>query len=200
MNTEVSDRAGTRHRVGAFKRKPGERCSSLMTEDSAHETRAARFARIYEQHADRIYRLCLRMSGDSTRATELTQDVFIRVWRNLDRLREGTDPGGWVWRLAVNVVLNGMRSDRRLRAREELVGDVTPHLRLQTPATPIPLKRIALDTALRRLPPKARKVYILHDVEGHSQDECALLLGIATGTVRAQLHRARRLMREVLER
>ena len=58
----------------------------------------------------------------------------------------------------------------------------------------------AFDTALRRLPPKARKVYILHDVEGHSQDECALLLGIATGTVRAQLHRARRLMREVLER
>jgi len=200
LNTRIVERGRELHPLHAFKRKRDERCSLVMAEDSLHEIRAERFAHLYEQHADRIYGLCLRMSGDSARATELAQDVFIRVWRNLDRLRIGSDPGGWVWRLAVNVVLNGLRSDRRLRAREELVGDVTPHLRLQTPATPIPLKRIALETALRRLPPKARKVYILHDVEGHSNEECALLLRIAPGTVRAQLHRARRLMREVLER
>jgi len=200
LNTRIVERGSGIDSIHAFKRMGDERCSLIMTDDSARQMSADRFARLYEQHADRIYGLCLRMSGDAARATELTQDVFIRVWRNLDRMRSGSDPGGWVWRLAVNVVLNGLRSDRRLRAREELVGDVTPHLRLQTPATPIPLKRIALDTALRRLPPKARKVYILHDVEGHPQDECARLLGIAPGTVRAQLHRARRLMREVLER
>lgn len=200
MNSQVIKRRPELQKLDEFKRQRDERCSPVMPEDFSHEQRGERFTRVYERHADRIYGLCLRMSGDPTRATELAQDVFIRVWHNLDRVRAGSDPGGWVWRLAVNVVLNGLRSDRRLRRREELVADVTPHLRLQTPATPIPLKRIALETALRRLPPKARKVYILHDVEGHSQDECALLLGIAPGTVRAQLHRSRRLMREVLER
>ena len=200
MNPPIVERGPELLPLPTFKQKRDERCSLLMTEDSPNDLGAERFARLYEQQADRIYGLCLRMSGDPARATELTQDVFIRVWRNFDHMRAGSDPGGWVWRLAVNVVLNGLRSDRRLRAREELVGDVTPHLRLQTPATPIPLKRIALETALRRLPSKARKVYILHDVEGHSSEECALLLRIAPGTVRAQLHRARRLMREVLER
>lgn len=170
-----------------------------MTGKSEHILRAEAFTRLYKENADRIYGLCLRMSGDSARATELTQDVFVRAWRNFDRMRPDSDPGAWLWRLAVNVVLNGMRSDRRLRAREHLVADVSPHLRLQTPATPIPLRRIALESAMRRLPPKARKVYILHDVEGHTHGECARLLGIAPGTVRAQLHRARRLMRAVLE-
>ena len=183
-----------------FKRERGERCCVEVTGESEEVVRAEGFTRLYREQADRIYGLCLRMSGDSTRATELTQDVFIRVWRNFSRMRPDSDPGAWVWRLAVNVVLNGMRSDRRLRAREQLVADVSAHLRAQTPATPIPIRRIALESALRRLPPKARRVYILHDVEGYSHDECGRLLGIAPGTVRAQLHRARRLMREVLER
>jgi len=183
-----------------FKRERGERCWVEVTGESEEVVRAEGFTRLYREQADRIYGLCLRMSGDSMRATELTQDVFIRVWRNFSRMRPDSDPGAWVWRLAVNVVLNGMRSDRRLRAREQLVADVSAHLRAQTPATPIPIRRIALESALRRLPPKARRVYILHDVEGYSHDECGRLLGIAPGTVRAQLHRARRLMREVLER
>jgi RNA polymerase sigma-70 factor (ECF subfamily) len=182
-----------------FKRDGGERCCVEMTGEAEQVLRAEKFTRLYREQADRIYGLCLRMSGDSARATELTQDVFVRVWRNFDQMRPDSDPGAWVWRLAVNVVLNGIRSDRRLRAREQLVADVSSHLRLQTPATPIPLRRIALEFAMRRLPPKARKVYILHDVEGHSHDECARLLGIAPGTVRAQLHRARRLLRAVLE-
>jgi RNA polymerase sigma-70 factor (ECF subfamily) len=183
-----------------FKRERGERCCVEMTRESEQVVRAESFTRLYREQSDRIYGLCLRMSGDSVRATELTQDVFIRVWRNFDRIRPDSNPGAWVWRLAVNVVLNGMRSDRRLRAREHLVADVSPYLRAQTPATPVPIRRIALESALHRVPPKARKVYILHDVEGHSHDECARLLGVAPGTVRAQLHRARRLMRAALER
>jgi RNA polymerase sigma-70 factor (ECF subfamily) len=167
--------------------------------EAEHETRAAEFTRLYHQQVDRIYGLCLRMSGDSTRAEELVQDVFIRVWRNLHAIAPNTDPGAWIWRLSVNVALNGLRSDRRLRAKEELVGDVGAHLPLQTPSTPVPIRRMALEGAVRRLPARARKVYLLHDVEGHSHKEIAELLGIAEGTVRAQLHRARKLMREVLK-
>lgn len=162
------------------------------------DDRAEIFNRLYRDNADKVYALCLRMSRDSTRATEMAQDVFIRVWRNISMLREGSDSGAWVWRVAVNVALNGLRSDRRLRAREELVGDITPHESPPEVSTPIPLKRIALLAAIRKLPPRARKVFILHDVEGHSHGEVARLLGIAPGTARAQLHRARSLMRDTL--
>jgi RNA polymerase sigma-70 factor (ECF subfamily) len=182
-----------------FKHKEDDGCCVRMADASEHDIRAESFTRLYREQSDKIFGLCLRMSGDSARATELAQDVFIRVWRNFDRMRPGSDSGAWVWRLAINVVLNGMRSDRRLRAREHLVADVSPHLKPQTPATPIPLRRIALESALRTLPPKARRVYLLHDVEGYSHDECAKLLQVAPGTVRSQLHRARRLMRAVLE-
>lgn len=164
----------------------------------AEDDRAETFNRLYRDNADKVYALCLRMSHDSSRATEMAQDVFIRVWRNISMLRDGSDSGAWVWRVAVNVALNGLRSDRRLRAREELVGDITRHESPPAVSTPIPLKRIALLTAIRKLPPRARKVFILHDVEGHSHDEVARLLGIAPGTARAQLHRARALMRETL--
>jgi RNA polymerase sigma-70 factor (ECF subfamily) len=164
----------------------------------AGDDRTEAFNRLYRDNADKVYALCLRMSHDSSRATEIAQDVFIRVWRNMSMLREGSDSGAWVWRVAVNVALNGLRSDRRLRAREELVGDIGPHERPPEVSTPIPLKRIALLAAIRTLPPRARKVFILHDVEGHSHNEVARLLDIAPGTVRAQLHRARALMRERL--
>jgi RNA polymerase sigma-70 factor, ECF subfamily len=163
------------------------------------DARAAEFTRLYHEQVDRIYGLCLRMSGDSRRAEELVQDVFIRVWRNFQMLTPQMDPGAWVWRLSVNVALNGLRSDRRLRAKEELFADVGAHLPLEPPSTPVPIRRMALEGAVRRLPAKARKVYLLHDVEGHSHKEIAELLGIAEGTVRAQLHRARKLMREVLK-
>ena len=169
-----------------------------MTLPSDRDSSAVEFTRLYHEHVDRIYGLCLRMSGDSRRADELVQDVFIRVWRNFHTIHPGTDPGAWLWRLSVNVVLNGLRSDRRLRAREKRFDDVGTQLPAEPPSTPVPIRRIALESAVRRLPTKARKIYLLHDVEGYSHREIAHLLGIAEGTVRAQLHRARRLMRDVL--
>ena len=177
-------------------RTGGDGVAHLMSiaEDDRNET----FNRLYRDNADKVFGLCLRMSRDSSRAMELSQDVFIRVWRNLSMLRADSDSGAWVWRLAVNVALNGLRSDRRLRAREELVGDIAPRESPALLSTPIPLKRIALLAAIRTLPTGARKVFILHDVEGHSHDEVARLLDIAPGTVRAQLHRARALLRERL--
>jgi RNA polymerase sigma-70 factor (ECF subfamily) len=165
---------------------------------AADESRAALLERLYREHADRIYGLCLRMSGDGVRATELAQDVFVRAWEQLDRLRPDTDAGAWLWRLATNVVLNEMRSDRRRVARVAPVAE--PGL-LERPemGTPLPVRRLSLDAAIARLPERAREVFVLHDVEGFAHAEVAEMLGVAEGTVRAHLHRARSLMRGMLQ-
>lgn len=164
---------------------------------SREEDRAARFERLYRDHADRVYGLCLRMTGDRVAATELAQDVFVRAWEQLDRLDPSADAGGWLWRLGTNVVLNAKRSDRRRHARVAPVDDLSA-LERPTFGTPLPVRRMSIDAAMRRLPDRARAVFVLHDVEGFSGAEVAELLGIAEGTVRAHLHRARTLMREAL--
>jgi len=164
---------------------------------AVEESRAAMLERLYREHADRIYGMCLRMSGDRVRATELAQDVFVRAWEQLDRLRPGSDAGAWLWRLATNVVLNAMRSERRRVARVAPVSE--PGL-LERPdlGTPLPVRRLSLDAAIARLPERAREVFVLHDVEGFAAHEVSGLLGISEGTVRAHLHRARTLLREML--
>ena len=161
------------------------------------ESAERRFTRLYREHADRIYALCLRMTGDRERATELAQEAFVRVWRGMDRLPED-DPGGWVWRVARNTVLNALRGDRRLRARLEFVSEPSTRESPATPRTPLPVRNMDLSAGIAKLPPKARAVFVLHDVEGYSHDEIATIMGVATATVRGQLHRARTLLRETL--
>jgi len=163
----------------------------------AEQTRAALLEQLYREHADRVYGLCLRMSGDATRATELAQDVFVRAWEQLDRLQPGSDASAWLWRLATNVVLNAMRSEKRRVARVAPVAEPALLERAQL-GTPLPVRRLSLDAAIARLPDRAREVFLLHDVEGFSSVEVAELLGVAEGTVRAHLHRARSQLREAL--
>ena len=164
---------------------------------SLEESRSALLERLYREHADRIYGLCLRMSGDRVRATELAQDVFVRAWEQLDRLRPDSDAGAWLWRLATNTVLNAFRSDRRRQARVAPVAEPALFERASE-GTPLPVRRLSLDAAMNRLPARAREVFVLHDVEGFAGPEIAELLGVAEGTVRAHLHKARTLMREAL--
>jgi len=164
---------------------------------AAEESHASLLERLYREHGDRIYGLCLRMSGDRVRATELAQDVFVRAWEQLDRLRPDSDTGAWLWRLATNVVLNAMRSERRRLARVAPVAEPGLLERAQL-GTPLPVRRLSLDAAMARLPDRAREVFVLHDVEGFAGPEIAQMLGVAEGTVRAHLHRARTLMREAL--
>jgi RNA polymerase sigma-70 factor (ECF subfamily) len=137
------------------------------------------------------------MTGDRVHATELAQDVFVRAWEQLDRLRADSDAGAWLWRLATNVVLNALRSDRRRLARVAPVAEPGLLERAEL-GTPLPVRRLSLDAAIARLPERAREVFVLHDVEGFTSHEVSELLGIAEGTVRAHLHRARTLMRETL--
>lgn len=154
------------------------------------------FEPLYRQHVDRVYALCLRMSRDPVEAGELTQDVFVRCWERIESFRGESRFGTWLHRVAVNVVLEHGRSRDRRESR--VVPAEEPALLESGGIVGSHETRMDLDDAIRRLPPKARTVFILHDIEGFRHREIAQLTGSAPGTMRAQLHRARRLLMEAL--
>ena len=147
------------------------------------------FEPLYRRHAARTYALCLRLTGDTQDAAERVQDVFVRAWERIRSFRGDSAFTSWLHRLTVNVVLQDMRSTRRREARIMLDDTATAF----APEVPTD-ERIDLDAALLRLPPGARVVFVLHDIEGYSHDEIASLLGNAPGTVRAQLWKARQML------
>jgi RNA polymerase sigma-70 factor (ECF subfamily) len=157
----------------------------------------ADFGAFYRAHVARVYALCLRLAGDTERATELTQDVFVRAWEKRDTFRGASAPGTWLHRLAVNVVLERMRGDRRRLARVEPAGDRLDALPAAARRDAVD-ERLDLDAALPRVADGARVVFVLHDVLGYEHDEIARLTGLAPGTVRTQLHRARRRLARLL--
>ena len=160
------------------------------------------FERIYRANADRVFSVCMRMVGDRSRAEELTQDVFVRAWQKLELFRGESAFSTWLHRLAVNLILNDRKTARREAARtdsgiEDV--DVLPMRRTQGPdGDTSPALSMDLETAIATLPPGAKKVFVLHDVEGYTHEEIAGMLGVTSGGCKAQLHRARMLLREVL--
>jgi RNA polymerase sigma-70 factor (ECF subfamily) len=161
------------------------------------------FEELYREHSGRVFALCVRMSGDRIHARELMQDVFVRAWERLGSFRGEASFGSWLHRLAVNVVLTGARSDRRREARVTLAEDLAAAEAGRRPssgavAAADPGTAIDVERAIAALPPGARSAFVLHDVEGFSHAEIAELTGLAEGTIRAQLHRARRLLMEAL--
>ncbi len=136
-------------------------------------------------------------AADRALAEELTQDVFVRAWEKLPLFRGESAFGTWLHRLAVNVVLNRRATDGRARGRTVDDEDAIDTL----PARPLaPGDRMDLEKAIAKLPPGARRVFVLHDVEGYRHEEIAEQLGITSGGSKAQLHRARLLLREALQR
>lgn len=157
------------------------------------------FERLYRTHVNRVFAVCARMVNDRTYAEELTQDVFVRAWDKLSLFRGEAAFGTWLHRLAVNVVLNARKTEGRRRVRFEAEGEEIETVP-QSAAVSAPGASIDLDAAIRLLPPGARRVFILHDVEGYKHEEIADMLGITAGGSKAQLHRARHLLRETLNR
>ena len=156
------------------------------------------FERLYRENVDRIFALCLRMSGDAVRAQELTQDVFVRAWEKLAGFEGKSAFSTWLHRLAVNVVLGNRRAEGIRVGKVFGTDDLEAY---ETPTRPRdPGDALDLERAIATLPPGARTVFVLHDVEGYKHEEIAELHGIAVGTCKAQLHRARRLLREALDR
>ena len=154
------------------------------------------FASLYRVHLNRIYALCLRMTADPSLAEELTQQAFIGAWQKLPLFRGESAFASWLHRLAVNTVLMAFRARSRLTARVVFTDDPAA---LESPLSPPPPGlRLDLDQAIAALPPQARTIFVLHDVEGWQHREIAEQLGLATGTTKAQLHRARNLLQEAL--
>jgi RNA polymerase sigma-70 factor (ECF subfamily) len=155
------------------------------------------FAALYSAHSGRVYALALRLTSDPVAARELLQDVFVRAWERLETFRGESAFGSWLHRLTVNLALTERRTEvRRLRR----VGDASemppdggaaasPHAAGED---------LDLERAITRLPAGARTVFVLHDIEGYTHEEIARATGIASGTSKAQLFRARRLLREAL--
>jgi RNA polymerase sigma-70 factor (ECF subfamily) len=160
----------------------------------------AAFERLYRLHVGRVYALCVRLSGERTKASELTQDAFVHAWQKLSLLDSDAAFGSWLYRLTVNMVLMKLRREKKWSAREagsDVLEIVEP---LRGRRDDGAASRVDLERAIAELPAQARVVFVLHDVEGYRHDEIAEHMSIAVGTSKAQLHRARRLLREVLER
>ena len=158
------------------------------------------FERVYRTHVNRVFAVCARMVADRALAEELTQDVFVRAWAKLGLYRGESAFTTWLHRLAVNVVLNARKSEGRNRSRfgsEPDEVDALPHARA---SGWIPGMSLDLEAAIAGLPPGARQVFTLHDVEGYKHEEIAEMLGITAGGSKAQLHRARLLLRGALNR
>ena len=174
----------------------------------------AAFEHVYRREVGRVYALCLRMTADALRARELTQSVFVRAWDRLGSFRGDSQLSSWLHRIAVNEVLTEARTDRRRRARVVLAEDRTTEdagnddagAREDAPETsgitlPEDIEtRMDLDRAIAALPLGARTVFVLHDIEGYRHEEISRMTGSAEGTLRAQLHRARKLLMEALSR
>jgi RNA polymerase sigma-70 factor (ECF subfamily) len=159
------------------------------------------FERLYRTHVNRVYSVCMRMVGDRGTAEELTQDVFVRCWEKLGTFRGDSQFSTWLHRLAVNVVLNEREAEGRRRKRhDDGVEDLDTISAGDVRALPVPGLSLDLEKAIATLPPGARKVFVLHDVEGYTHEEIGAMLGVTAGGCKAQLHRARMLLRRVLTR
>jgi RNA polymerase sigma-70 factor (ECF subfamily) len=152
------------------------------------------FERLYRAHLPRIFSLVRRMTGDRD-ADDVTQEVFVKAWRKLDTFRGEAAFGTWLYRLALNAVVERRRTEASRRAGAYESPDLADDLAVRPSA---PDARLDVEAALVKLPDGAREIFVLHDVEGYKHGEIAQLLDISIGTSKAQLHRARMMLRKHL--
>jgi RNA polymerase sigma-70 factor (ECF subfamily) len=164
----------------------------------AQKSDTSAFESLYRMHVDRVYALCLRMTANVSEAEDCTQETFIQAWSKLDRFRGDSSFGTWLHRVAVNTVLGRMRKSNRERDRIRAVGEVAPMNESTGDSGGLRDLEKDLEKALDELPSGARHVFVLHAVYGYSHEETSDMLGIASGTSKAQLHRARRLLAQQL--
>ena len=176
--------------------------ASAPQDDVALAARGDRraFERLYRANVDRVFSVCVRMTADRGRAEELTQDAFVRAWEKIGQFRGDSAFSTWLHRLAVNVVLNDRKAQRRQDSRRDDGTEDMDALPLRRGAPESgPALSMDLERAIAALPPGARKVFVLHDVHGYTHEEIAEMLGVTSGGCKAQLHRARMLLRETLQ-
>jgi RNA polymerase sigma-70 factor (ECF subfamily) len=151
---------------------------------------------LYDAHVDRVYRLAYRMTGDEDLAQECTQETFIRAFDRLKQFRGDAALSTWLHSITVSVVYNVMRKVTRLQKRHTDLSETAMISENPGGADPDLKKRLA--AAIDELPHGYRTVFVMHDVEGYKHEEIAQVLGVRTGTSKAQLSRARAKLREAL--
>ena len=160
------------------------------------------FTQFYNEHAPRVYMLALRLCRDATDASEVLSETFVRAWRGLDRFRGESSPHTWLHTIAVRVWRDLRR--RRGRPMDSLDEDAVDSLHCREYGLAAQYDggdhRIDIEEAIARLPDGAREVLILFGIEGYSHAEIANMLSVSVGTVKSQLHRARKLILERLDR
>lgn len=172
--------------------------ASTAGEEAVDAMRAAAgdaraFERLYRLHVARIHSLSRRMAGDDD-ANELTQEIFVRAWNKLGTFRGESAFGTWLYRLGINLILSHRQSRTVQRQRIDSGHDMET-----LPAKPAsPDHKVDFEYAIAQLPRGARQIFVLHDVEGYRHEEIARMMRITSGTSKAQLHRARMLLRETL--
>lgn len=181
--------------VSSMTDKPERADAGLVERARAGDVRA--FEALYRENTGRIHALCLRLTGDVALAEECTQEAFVTAWQKLGAFRGDSAFSSWLYRIAVNTVMGSFRKqgrrERHLRPIEDGEWEKFEDVTADTG------DGMDLEAAIARLPEGARMVFVLHDVEGRRHEEISALMDIAVGTSKAQLHRARRLLRERLE-
>jgi RNA polymerase sigma-70 factor (ECF subfamily) len=174
--------------------------SDLALAVAAGKGDMAAFEKLYERHNRRVYSLCLRMTQNAAEAEDLAQEAFIQLFRKIGSFRGDSAFTTWLHRLTVNQCLMHFRkrSVKLERTTEEGETPVQIVSGTENPNSMPVMDRIALDNALTQLPPGYRTVFVLHDVEGHEHEEIAKMLGVAVGTSKSQLHKARMKLRKIL--
>ena len=161
----------------------------------AKRSDAGAFERLYRMHIDKVYGLCLRMTGNVSEAEDCTQEAFIQAWTKLDKFRGDSAFSTWLHRIAVNAVLGRIRKSKREQDRIKIA--------FEQSSSPVSVADNGelrdLSEAVDRLTQGARHVFVLHAVYGYSHEETGAMLDIASGTSKAQLHRARRLLAQQLK-
>jgi RNA polymerase sigma-70 factor (ECF subfamily) len=180
--------------------EPSQTASDLELARAAAAGDATAFEKLYEQHSRRVYSLCLRMVASAALAEDLTQEVFLQVFRKIGSFRGDSAFTTWLHRLTVNQVLMHFRKRGVKLERTSEEGDFTDVVEtpLQSTRRISMIDRLALEKAIEQLPPGYRTVFTLHDIEGYEHEEISDMLDISIGTSKSQLHKARMRLRELL--
>lgn len=175
------------------RRKPnGAAEQDLADAAAAADGDTEAFERLYRRHVAHVHSMCRRMIGD-TEADDVTQDVFVRLWRKVDQFRGDSAFSTWLYRLAVNVILGRRSVVGSYRSR---FPGVDPTGLPVTARRTTPELRMDFDVAIQQLPEGARNVFVLHDIEGYTHEEIGSMLEVTAGTSKSQLHRARMALRD----
>ncbi len=172
-----------------------------LTQASSNGDMAA-FQEIYQRHHRRVYSICLRMLQNATEAEDLTQDVFIQLYRKIGSFRGDSAFTTWLHRLTVNQVLMHFRK-RNVKFEKTTEEGETPIQIVggtENPRKMPVVDKIAIENAIAQLPDGYRNVFVLHDVEGYEHEEVARILGCSVGTSKSQLHKARLKLRKLLQK